>query len=80
MPEEDTFTCLCHACRVAHDAGGSKTSGVRCKSTATRKAASLRVTSGDGEFHKLRRIRLWASRPQQINHRIIRGFLAERST
>ena len=29
----------------------------------------------DGDFPKLSRIRLWGSKPQQINHKIVRAFL-----
>jgi len=69
FPIEDTFRFLCHPCHVAYDAG-TRTSDVRGVCSVAAKAPR----SSDG-FHKLGKIQLWASRPHQINHRMIRAFL-----
>ncbi len=70
LPIEDTFKFMCHACHVAYDAAGPKTrrAAREFPPTATR-------APGEEEFLKLNRIERWASRPHQINHRIVRAFL-----
>lgn len=70
LPIEDTFKFICPPCHREYDAG-SKGHGPQ-RTTARR----ARADSGDGEFPKLGRIELWASRPSQANHQIIRAFLA----
>jgi hypothetical protein len=66
MPIEKTFRFLCQPCHVAYDAG-----------TRQRVARPGRLgVETDGEFSKLHRVKSWAERPHQDNHRIIRAFLA----
>lgn len=67
MPIEETFKFICASCHRKYDAGTTQ-SGV----TRGRRKAQPR---SDGEFQKLARIELWAGKPQQDNHRIIRAFL-----
>jgi hypothetical protein len=61
MPIEATFKFICHPCHVAYDAGT--------------RVPRTRSTGNDGEFPRLSRIELWAGRPNQANHQIIRAFL-----
>lgn len=70
LPIAGTFKFLCHACHVKYDAGGPKT-----RRAVRDPASTAEPTLGDDDFLKLRRIELWAGRPHQINHQIIRAFL-----
>jgi hypothetical protein len=67
MPIEETFKFICASCHRAYDAGTTQRG-------ATRERRKNRP-SGNGEFKKLGRIELWAGRPQQDNHQMIRAFL-----
>lgn len=69
LPIEDTFKFLCHLCHVAYDAGTRTSDVKRMRSIATKT-----LHNSDG-FRKLGKIQLWASRPHQTNHRMIRAFL-----
>ena len=67
LPIERTFKFLCQTCHVRYD-------------SATRQPKSgpllqMKTASIDGDFPKLSRIKRWASRPQQFNHKIVRAFL-----
>jgi len=67
LPIEHTFKFICQACHAQYDAGSGRPENER---------GSLAKTSSiDGDFPKLSKIKLWANRPGQINHRIIRAFL-----
>jgi hypothetical protein len=68
LPIEDTFRFLCHSCHVAYDSGAR---GSRLEHREVR----ADIPSVDSPFRKLTRIRLWASRPQQVNHQMIKAFL-----
>ena len=67
MPIEETFKFICASCHRKYDAGTTQRGVTRGR----RKAQP----NGDGEFKKLGRIELWAGRPQQDNHQMIRAFL-----
>jgi len=71
LPIKDTFKFLCHPCHVSYD------SGTRNSLPVNKRSPYLggKGTSGNGEFRKIGRIKLWASRPNQINHQIIRAFM-----
>jgi hypothetical protein len=87
-PIEQTFRFLCHPCHVAYDAGtrltrarnGSETAVRGPSTTSSRRVSPLQSAMGqardDTSFGKLNRVRLWATRPQQVNHRIVRAFLS----
>lgn len=65
LPIEKCFKFLCHSCRVAYDS--NKISTPRQK-TASNNTSSRKHT-------KLTRIKLWANRPHQNNHKIISAYL-----
>jgi hypothetical protein len=67
LPIESTFRFLCHTCHVRYDSAPNQ--NLRPTNSKTDHAPA------GGEFLKLSRIKLWASRPQQINHKIVRAFL-----
>lgn len=67
MPISSTFRFLCQPCHVAYDAG-TRERGAR--------SAARGTEPDDGEFSKLHRVKAWAERPGQDNHRIIQSFLA----
>lgn len=67
MPIEETFKFICHPCHVKYDADESPTKigeGVRKPGVLVQP-----------DFTKLNRIKLWATRPHQINHKFIRAYL-----
>ena len=68
MPIEDTFKFICPSCHRAYDAGTREAAPRRSVSRSTKADA-------DVEFKKLGRVELWARRPQQANHQIIRAFM-----
>jgi hypothetical protein len=69
LPIEETFRFLCQPCHSAYDHGVEK------PPRAKREPKPKRASSGDDEFLKLGRIELWAKRPHQVNHQIIKAFL-----
>jgi hypothetical protein len=67
LPIEETFKFLCQPCHTRYDSNRTQPeSDLR----------SITETYIEADFPKLSRIRLWANRPQQINHRIIRAYLS----
>lgn len=70
MPIRETFKFMCAKCHRAYDAGTTQRGPAR-----RRAKAADRQASDNGEFPKLGRVELWAGRPLQDNHRIIRAFL-----
>lgn len=64
LPIENIFKFLCHSCHVVYD---SQTLKAVSKSTNTEKSSH--------GFAKLHRIKLWANRSHQDNHKIIMAFL-----
>ena len=68
QPVEQTFRFLCHSCHVRYDGEGRN------------EGENGIVEDGqvmiDGNFKKLARIELWAKRPNQYNHKIVRAFLS----
>lgn len=71
LPIEETFRFLCGTCHSAYDAGTKPSASI----TRSRRSPSAASEAGDGDFTKLRRIELWARRPEQVNHQMIRAFL-----
>lgn len=67
MPIEDTFKFICPACHRRYDAGAD--------ARGARRRGGHAAPQSD-QFTKLGRIELWAGRPNQANHQIIRAFLA----
>lgn len=70
LPIEDTFKFICPPCHREYDAGTTERGPRRSH------AKGKDAVGSDGEFRKLGRIALWASRPAQANHQIIKAFLA----
>ena len=68
LPIEETFKFICQPCHVAYDSGTRE-------SVRRRTGAGAPLGRSDGEFTKLHRVEMWAARPTQDNHRIIRAFL-----
>ncbi len=68
LPIEATFKFLCPSCHRTYDAGTRERTSGRRRASPTREEA-------DSEFKKLGRVELWAVRPRQSNHQIIRAFL-----
>lgn len=67
MPIEDTFKFICHPCHVEYDSSGVKDTS--CKKMI--KSVNLDKPG----FTKIGRIRLWANRSHQANHKFIRAYL-----
>jgi len=70
LPIEDTFKFLCQRCHALYDSGSN---GSDRKHSSAIKTPS---NDHDRDFSKLSRIQLWADRPHQTNHHVIRAFLA----
>lgn len=70
LPIDETFKFICPPCHREYDAGTSQRGPRR-----TRKAVGADTTVANSEFSKLGRIELWAGRPNQANHQIVRAFL-----
>lgn len=66
LPIEETFKFICASCHRKYDDGHTQRGRNR----------RSRELQPDGEFAKLGRIELWAGRPTQANHQMIRAFLA----
>lgn len=67
LPIEKCFKFLCHSCHVAYDSGTGSISPPQHRST---------VRKNSTEQHtKISRIKLWANRPHQDNHKIIEAYL-----
>lgn len=60
-PIEETFKFICHSCHVEYD--------------SLPKEKTQRKDITEPSFDKIQRIKLWAGRPEQINHKIIRAYL-----
>lgn len=67
-PIGKTFKFICHPCHVEYDSSNTRNSD----SFNTGRQQTTPITP---EFTKISKIRLWASRPHQINSRIIKAFL-----
>jgi hypothetical protein len=67
LPIEGTFRFLCPACHAQYDR--------RVSSSKPEHHSSKRTSRNDDDFQNLRRIKLWANHPGQINHQIVRAFL-----
>ena len=65
LPIEKCFKFLCHSCHVAYD---SNKNSVPREKSATRNSSSEKHT-------KITRIKIWANRPYQVNHKIISAYL-----
>lgn len=65
LPIESCFKFICHSCHVAYD------------SNTEINTSSPGATTGNlpEKFEKISRIKLWAKRPHQDNHKIISAFL-----
>ena len=64
LPIDNCFKFLCHSCHVAYDSKTpSPTKGTAAKNNSSK------------EFKKINRIKLWANRPHQDNHKIIEAYL-----
>lgn len=64
-PIEKNFKFLCHTCHVLYDSNSTKPSS----------KSSKQLEVSPVEFRKLHRIELWANRPHQTNHKIIKAYL-----
>lgn len=65
-PIEHTFKFICQTCHTKYD------SGVRQPKNGLK--LPVNPLSIEGDFPKLSRIKLWAVRPHQINHKIVCAF------
>ena len=65
LPIETCFKFLCHTCHVAYDSDNNQ---------SFRKNPILKDSSGE-KHSKLSRIKLWAERSHQDNHKIIMAYL-----
>lgn len=65
LPIETNFKFLCHTCHVDYDSQNGNNS----------KSVHIAVANEQQEFKKINRIKLWAHRPHQDNHKIISAFL-----
>ena len=65
LPIETCFKFLCHTCHVAYDSNNNQ---------SIRKNPILKDSSGE-KYSKLSRIKLWAERSHQDNHKIIMAYL-----
>ena len=65
LPIEKSFKFLCHPCHVAYDSKVENVTHARIKN----------MTPSSEEFGKISRIRLWANRPHQDNHKMISAYL-----
>lgn len=61
MPINETFKFLCHRCHIIYD--------------ILRKPNRMNIPCLKGQFKKIGRVQLWANRPMQAPHKIIRAFL-----
>jgi len=68
LPIELSFMFLCHSCHVAYDSQVKKHNPKNNSSPKDYKQSTE-------EFEKINRIKLWARRPYQDNHKIISAFL-----
>lgn len=66
MPIDDAFKFICHPCHVRYD------SNYLVPGTTSK---LYKNKSGLPEFAKLSRIKLWAQRPHQANHKFICAYL-----
>ncbi len=65
LPIEKCFKFLCHSCHLAYDSEVGNLTSSKIKN----------ISSQSEEFEKISRIKLWASRPHQDNHKMISAFL-----
>jgi len=66
LPIEKYFKFLCHSCHVAYDSNNNST---------PRERSATKNNSSDNKHTKITRIKLWANRPHQDNHKIISAYL-----
>jgi len=67
QPIERTFKFLCKRCHTEYDR--------KQDSSNQKQVSSKQTVPNDSDFRKLNRIRLWAGRPHQDNHKIIQAYL-----
>lgn len=72
-PISDTFLFLCSKCHREYDSSQKPAHGGRTKRNRRKSSESF---VNDNDFIYLHRIKLWAGRPHQINHKIIRAYLS----
>lgn len=65
VPVEKIFKFLCRSCHKAYDKNKPKQQFKK----------HPKPDNFDGNFTKINRIQLWAKRPNQVNHKIIKAFL-----
>jgi 5-methylcytosine-specific restriction endonuclease McrA len=65
LPIKKNFIFLCHACHLAYDFSAKRPVEKRTKHVKA-------ISEKHGKIH---RIKLWAKRPHQDNHKIIRAYL-----
>jgi hypothetical protein len=68
-PLSDTFKFLCNTCHREYD----RKAQIHSKRLTAHKRKT--VIAGSKDFAKLNRIKDWAQKPHQINHKIIKAFL-----
>lgn len=66
LPIENCFKFLCHVCHVAYDSNNN---------FQTPQRASVSNNNSPEKFKKINRIKLWANRSSQDNHKIIMAYL-----
>lgn len=71
-PVESAFKFLCKPCHVAYDNGNAKCSISGKRKTRNNSSAK---TNTDPDFQKIGRIKLWAKRDGQDNHKMIMAYL-----
>lgn len=66
-PVRETFLFICKSCHVKYDSGNKREININKQKNNT--------VNLDNEFKKIGRIKLWAERQNQINHKIISIFI-----
>lgn len=78
LPIEDNFLFLCPACHRNYDADQNVEANEEPDHPRIPNQINLGANQDNNQtdFRKLHCIRLWANRPNQINHKIIRAYLS----
>ena len=72
QPINNIFKFLCKPCHTAYDSGASKSSITNSRRT---KITSFNNEKGVSVFPKIGKIKLWAKREWQDNHKMIKAYL-----
>jgi hypothetical protein len=77
LPLEENFKYLCHNCHVQYDQQQKKEKiSDRTQLRSKYKNINIGQNNRSEQFIYLHRIRLWATRPGQYNHKIIKAYIS----